>query len=172
MNGQWQLHTTSPEQTRELGRCLGELLQAGDMILLQGDLGVGKTHFAQGIGVGLDIGEPLTSPTFTLVAEYDGRLPLTHMDLYRLYADESDENEVLSERTLTQIAFDDYLDGERVVLIEWPTGVRSYLDDYLFVAFSYGDTEDAPNDRNIVVTAEGNGATERLREWVSAWPLS
>jgi tRNA threonylcarbamoyladenosine biosynthesis protein TsaE len=79
-----KLRTDSPDQTRAVAAALGDLLVAGDLVLLVGDLGAGKTAFVQGLARGLGIEEPVTSPTFTIVQEYGGRLPLTHVDVYRL----------------------------------------------------------------------------------------
>jgi tRNA threonylcarbamoyladenosine biosynthesis protein TsaE len=79
-----KLRTDSPDQTRAVAAALGGLFVAGDLVLLVGDLGAGKTAFAQGIALGLGVEEPVTSPTFTIVQEYTGRLPLTHVDVYRL----------------------------------------------------------------------------------------
>nr|WP_054967951.1 tRNA (adenosine(37)-N6)-threonylcarbamoyltransferase complex ATPase subunit type 1 TsaE [Alicyclobacillus ferrooxydans] len=76
--------TRSAAETQRLGRQLGALMKAGDVIFLTGDLGAGKTTFAKGVALGLGIREDVTSPTFTLVTEYEGRVPLAHMDLYRL----------------------------------------------------------------------------------------
>jgi tRNA threonylcarbamoyladenosine biosynthesis protein TsaE len=102
--------TSSPEQTWEIGRLLGILLKAGDTVYLYGDLGAGKTNFAYGIARGLDVQEQyITSPTFTFVNEYQGRLPLYHLDLYRLKGPEELEN----------IGFDDYIESDGVTVIEW-----------------------------------------------------
>jgi len=79
-----KLRTESSDQTRAVAAALGELLVAGDLVLLVGDLGAGKTAFVQGLARGLEVEEPVTSPTFTIVQEYAGRLPLTHVDVYRL----------------------------------------------------------------------------------------
>jgi tRNA threonylcarbamoyladenosine biosynthesis protein TsaE len=103
----------SVEQTRRLGHRLGQLLQPGDVICLEGDLGTGKTCLAQGIGVGLGIQQPITSPSFTLVLEYragPGRAPLYHIDLFRL-----------DEAVAEALAFglEEYLYGDGVCLIEW-----------------------------------------------------
>lgn len=103
----------SVEQTRRLGQRLGPLLQAGDVICLEGDLGTGKTCLAQGVGQGLGIQKPITSPSFTLISEYpagSGGLILYHIDLYRL-------DEAVFEALA--LGLDDYLHGDGVCLIEW-----------------------------------------------------
>jgi len=112
----------SPEETSEIGRQLAAQLRAGDVLALAGDLGAGKTQFVKGMAMALGVEIEVTSPTFTLIHEYPGRLPLFHIDLYRLES----EDEVL------KIGIDDYLDGEGVTVIEWadkfetlmPRGVR------------------------------------------------
>jgi tRNA threonylcarbamoyladenosine biosynthesis protein TsaE len=102
--------TASPEQTWEVGRLLGKLLDAGDTVCLYGDLGAGKTNFAYGIAKGLDVREQyITSPTFTFVNEYQGRVPLYHLDLYRLKGPDELEN----------IGFDEYVGSDGVAVIEW-----------------------------------------------------
>lgn len=97
------------EDTIELGVKLGNLLRPGDIICLTGDLGAGKTHFSKGIAKGLNINENVTSPTFTIVNEYEGRLKLFHFDVYRV----SDPDEILA------IGFDDYIFSDAVSIIEW-----------------------------------------------------
>lgn len=108
----WSVVCDGEAQTLELGRCLGQLLQQSSLVLLQGDLGAGKTVFARGIarGLGVDPQIPITSPTFTLMNHYHGRLDLYHFDLYRL----SDPDELI------ELGFDDYAYGSGVTLIEWP----------------------------------------------------
>lgn len=102
--------TASPEQTWEIGRLLGKLLDAGDTVCLYGDLGAGKTNFAYGIARGLDVQEQyITSPTFTFVNEYQGRVPLYHLDLYRLKGPDELEN----------IGFDECVGSDGVAVIEW-----------------------------------------------------
>ena len=95
--------------TYELGVSLGRLARPGDILCLTGDLGTGKTAFAKGFAAGLDIQEEIVSPTFTIVHEYSGRLPLYHFDVYRLDGAEA----------LWDIGFDEYLDRGGVCLIEW-----------------------------------------------------
>ena len=113
----------SPQDTFLLGQSLAAELRPGDVLALEGDLGAGKTQFTKGLAAGLGVETDVTSPTFTLVHEYPGgRLPLFHIDLYRL----EEEREVLG------IGLDDYLDGDGVTVIEWadkfaalmPRGVR------------------------------------------------
>lgn len=113
----------SPQDTFLLGQRLAAELHPGDVLALEGDLGAGKTQFTKGLAAGLGVETVVTSPTFTLVHEYPGgRLPLFHIDLYRL----EEEEEVLG------IGLDDYLDGDGVTVIEWadkfaalmPRGVR------------------------------------------------
>jgi len=100
----------SPQETFEFGRQFAAGLRRGDVLALAGDLGAGKTQFAKGLAVGLGVETDVTSPTFTLIHEYPGgRLPLFHIDLYRL----EDEDEVLG------IGIDEYLDGDGVTVIEW-----------------------------------------------------
>ena len=101
--------TASTAETTQLGCTLGERLQPGDTVLLIGDLGAGKTCFIQGLCSGLGVEEPVTSPTFTLINEYQGRLPVAHFDLYRLNDPES----------VLDIGFDEYIDSNQVCLIEW-----------------------------------------------------
>jgi len=108
----WSVVSDGESQTLELGWRLGRLLQQSTLVLLQGDLGAGKTVFARGIarGLGVDPQIPITSPTFTLMNHYHGRLDLYHFDLYRL----SDPDELI------ELGFDDYAYGSGVALIEWP----------------------------------------------------
>ncbi|MFB5190850.1 tRNA (adenosine(37)-N6)-threonylcarbamoyltransferase complex ATPase subunit type 1 TsaE [Alicyclobacillus fastidiosus] len=169
----WLVTTSQPEETQRLGACLGDVLQAGDVVLLYGPLGAGKTHFAQGVARGLCVESPVTSPTFTLVAEYEGRVPLIHMDLYRLYDDAAADVPILAAESLVQIGFDDYLDGDAVLLVEWGRGVEADLDRYLSVSIDYVHP-DKPSEadattRHIAVEAVGEMAQRRLREWVDAW---
>lgn len=99
----------SVEETRKLGECLGRHLQGGEIVLLCGDLGVGKTHFAQGVGRALGVSEAMVSPTFTLAVQYDGRLPLVHYDLYR----------IAREEELDGMGFLEEEDPRAVRLVEW-----------------------------------------------------
>ena len=101
--------SSSARQTRNIGTELGKLAGAGDIILLVGPLGAGKTCLTQGIARGLGIHEYTASPSFVLVREYQGKLPLYHIDLYRL--DKIEE--------VAQLGLDDYLYGKGVCVVEW-----------------------------------------------------
>lgn len=112
------IETRSAEETYNLGVTLGKQAKKGQVITLVGDLGVGKTVFTQGMAHGLDITEPICSPTFTIVQVYDdGRLPFYHFDVYRIAdIDEMDE-----------IGYEDYFYGEGVSLIEWANLIEEIL---------------------------------------------
>jgi len=135
----------SPTQTRRIGARLGTLVGPGDVLCLVGDLGTGKTCFVQGLGQGLAIEGPITSPTFTLINEYrDGRDGLTfyHIDLYRV----SGVQEALD------FGLEEYLYGEGVCAIEWAERVESALPrERLWITLRYLDV----NKRGILIRADG-----------------
>ena len=108
-----KMHTI--EDTNSFGRKLAELLQPGDIITMEGDLGAGKTTLTKAIGAGLGVKRTINSPTFTIIKEYEGRLPLYHMDVYRL--ENSDED----------IGFEEYFSGEGVSIVEWAQFIEDYL---------------------------------------------
>jgi tRNA threonylcarbamoyladenosine biosynthesis protein TsaE len=112
-----QLTTSSVEETEVLGEKLGELARPGMLVLLTGDLGAGKTAFARGVARGLGVEGPVTSPTFTLVEEHQGKIPFYHLDVYRL----NDPEE------LVDIGYEEYTDGDGLCLIEWGDLVREWL---------------------------------------------
>ena len=114
------LETRSPEETFELGKKIGEAAKPGQVYTLNGDLGVGKTVFTQGVAAGLGITEPVSSPTFTIVQVYEeGRLPFYHFDVYRIGDIEEME----------EIGYDDYFFGEGICLIEWAELIRDILPE-------------------------------------------
>ncbi len=133
--------TNGPLQTEELGGRLGALLQPGTVIAYTGDLGAGKTAFTRGLARGLDIPERITSPTFTIVNEYEGgRLPLFHFDMYRLGS--SDE--------LFDIGWEDYLVRGGVCAVEWSENVEDVLDaDTIRVDIRRGENDE---ERRITIT--------------------
>jgi tRNA threonylcarbamoyladenosine biosynthesis protein TsaE len=110
--------TFSPEQTGQIGEELARASVPGQVFCLYGDLGVGKTVFTQGFARGLDITEPISSPTFTIIQTYEeGRMPFYHFDVYRI----GDPEE------MDEIGLDDYVYGEGVCLIEWANLIREML---------------------------------------------
>jgi tRNA threonylcarbamoyladenosine biosynthesis protein TsaE len=110
--------TNSPEETLLLGEKIADYLEPGDVICLNGDLGAGKTHLVKGISRGLGISEHLVnSPTFTLIHEYKGRIPVYHFDLYR----------VKSASELRDIGAEDYLYGNGICVVEWPQVLENDL---------------------------------------------
>ena len=112
------IETNSPEETFELGRRMGEAAYPGQIICLNGDLGVGKTVFTQGFAAGLGIEGPVNSPTFTILQLYEeGRIPLYHFDVYRI----GDVSE------MDEIGYEDCFFGEGVSLIEWPERIEEIL---------------------------------------------
>lgn len=110
-----KIKTRTERETMNVAKKLALLLAPGDVITLEGELGSGKTVFAKGIAKGLGVRGAVTSPTFTIVKEYEGELPLYHMDAYRL--EHSDED----------IGFDEYFFGQGISVIEW----AQFIDDYL-----------------------------------------
>ena len=112
-----EFKTFSQEETIEIGKALGRLLNTGDIVCINGDLGTGKTVFTNGIAKSLGIKEHITSPTFTIVNEYSGRVPFYHFDVYRI----SDSEEMF------EIGFEEYLYGEGIVVIEWADIIKDIL---------------------------------------------
>jgi tRNA threonylcarbamoyladenosine biosynthesis protein TsaE len=136
----------SSAQTRRFGARLGALLQPGDVICLEGELGTGKTCLAQGIGQGMGVVEPITSPTFTLIAEYRPPAPapvLYHIDLYRL-------NDPVADALA--LGLDDYLLGDGVCLVEWADRIEPILPaERLWIVLRHV----ALSKRGIVIRAAG-----------------
>ena len=113
------LESTSVEQTREIGRRLGTVLEPGSVIALSGPLGAGKTALTKGIADGLGVASTVTSPSFTIVVEHEGRIPLRHIDLYRTGSDEE----------LELFGFDELTSKDCVTVIEWGEKAASFLDE-------------------------------------------
>lgn len=142
----------SETQTRRLGMRLAPLLQAGDVVALIGDLGSGKTRWIQGVCQGLDVADPVISPTFTLVNEYRGRLPVYHIDLYRL----ADAAESLS------FGLEEYLYGNGITLVEWADKALDYFPkSYLAIELYY--LEDTK--RRVVMRPYGDRFSHVLNEF-------
>ncbi len=139
----------TPEDTHALGRALAGVLRAGDLVVLVGPLGAGKTALTQGIGAGLGVGEPVTSPTFVIARVHrDGRVPLVHVDAYRLggVADVDDLDLDASA-------------AESVTVVEWGQGLVEHLtDEHLEVRLERGDDD----VRTALLVPHGAGWVERI----------
>jgi tRNA threonylcarbamoyladenosine biosynthesis protein TsaE len=134
--------TRSADETRALAAAFASQLAAGDVVLLAGDLGAGKTTFAQGVARGLGVTEPVTSPTFTIVQEYRGRVPVAHVDVYRL--------DRLQE--LHDLGIEEHYD-DRVTLVEWGEAVARVLPaEHAVVRLEQGVGDD---DRVVVIETRG-----------------
>ncbi len=133
--------TTSPEETYQLGQQFAQNLCPGAVVALVGDLGCGKTAFVKGVVSYFGDGEDVVSPTFTLVNEYAGELPVYHFDVYRL------ENPSLEECDW----MDDYLFGDGICLIEWADNIRAVLPEATIRITFAKDPEQGDNYREITV---------------------
>ncbi|HEX2738529.1 MAG TPA: tRNA (adenosine(37)-N6)-threonylcarbamoyltransferase complex ATPase subunit type 1 TsaE [Acidimicrobiia bacterium] len=126
--------TESASETLELAARAGALLQAGDLVVLEGDLGAGKTVFAKGVARALGVTETVVSPTFTIVREYRGRVPLVHVDVYRL-----DTMQEVEDLGIEEIIGDD-----RVTLVEWGDVIASALPaERLVIRLELGERDDS-----------------------------
>ncbi len=116
------IYLDNDKETREIGFKLGKLLKPGSIVCLIGDLGAGKTTMTQSLAEALEVDDYITSPTFTIVNEYEGKMPLYHFDVYRIGCSEE----------MYDIGFDEYINGEGVCIIEWANIIEDILpDDYL-----------------------------------------
>lgn len=137
------------EDTIALGKHIGKKMRAGDVLLLEGDLGAGKTTFTQGLAVGLDVKETVNSPTFVIISEYlSGNLPLYHMDLYR----------VEDETQLYDLGVEEYFFGRGVCVVEWPEIAESFLPD------SYARLQLSRSENGRMVTLTIQGDCEHIKE--------
>ncbi len=147
--------TFSVEETRILASLLSKVFQAGDVVVLSGDLGAGKTAFTQGLGLGLGVEHPVTSPTFTLANKYEGELILNHLDVYRLEHFQEVEELGLSE----------LIDSNSLTVIEWGNVISSVLTEgYLEISLSLGESLD---ERTIEFRLIGQQWVGRESELVS-----
>lgn len=137
---------SSVEDTINLGCKLGSMTKPGDIICLNGDLGTGKTHFAKGIARGLDIDEPITSPTFTIVNEYEGRIKLNHFDVYRV----NDPDEIEA------IGFDEYIFSDSVSIIEWSDYINELIPEEHIEIVIKKLPEKGTDFRKIIIKYYGN----------------
>ena len=144
------MKTHSPQETRALGSSLARQLRPGDVLLLWGDLGAGKSEMTRGIAEGLGVSGPVTSPSFTILNVYDdGRIPLYHFDWYRLN----------SVDELYEMGMDEYLGGDGVAVVEWPSQCPEAIPEtHLAVRL----TPVGENEREITLTPMGDFRTINL----------
>lgn len=143
--------TNGPSETIELGEKFGKFLIKGNVVGLIGNLSAGKTHFIKGIAKALNIKDEITSPTFTIVNEYDGDIKLNHFDFYRI----KDESE------LYNIGFDEYIFSDKISVIEWANLIPASLPkDYIEVKLNILEDE----KREILINAVGNIDISLLKE--------
>jgi tRNA threonylcarbamoyladenosine biosynthesis protein TsaE len=149
VNGSERAVTRSTDETLELARAVGDLLRPGDVVSLVGDLGAGKTVFARGVARALGVTELVVSPSFTIVREYEGRVPLVHVDVYRIDA----------VQELHDLGFEEVVRDDAVTLVEWGDKVDGLLPgDRLDVRLKPGAADD-----ERVVEIEGHGHSWRAR---------
>lgn len=122
---EYEFISNQPEETHDFSRRLGEMLQPGDVLALEGDLGAGKTTFTKGLALGLEIKKTVNSPTFTIIKEYRGRVPLYHMDVYRV------------EDSFEDLGFDEYFEGDGVTVVEWAHLIEEQLPKELLTIYLY-----------------------------------
>ncbi|PLS34493.1 tRNA (adenosine(37)-N6)-threonylcarbamoyltransferase complex ATPase subunit type 1 TsaE [Carnobacterium maltaromaticum] len=148
-----KLNANNEQETRAIAAKLAEYLTAGDVILLEGNLGAGKTTFTKGLAEGLGIKRVIKSPTYTIIREYtEGRLPLYHMDVYRL-----------EETGGTELGLEEYFQGDGVSIVEWATFIPEDLPkDYLKINL----IPTGPNleQRELIFTATGAHYSQMLVE--------
>lgn len=139
-----KLNSHSPEQTQLLGSYLGQLAEKADVFLLVGELGTGKTCLVQGIASGLGVKEHAFSPSFVLLKEYHGQLPLYHIDFYRL--DDTEE--------IANLGFDEYLYGDGVCVVEWAEKALQIIpEDNLLITIHYVPA--SQTERSICLKPQG-----------------
>jgi tRNA threonylcarbamoyladenosine biosynthesis protein TsaE len=152
-----EIVSTTPKDTETFARLLGELAQPGDVLILTGDLGAGKTTLTKGIALGLGIEQLIKSPTYTIIREYQsGRLPLYHMDVYRVGQGAED------------LGLEEYFEGDGLSVVEWGDLLQEAVPDtYLNVTVAKEDQ--FTEKRRIQLKAVGTVAQKRLAEIEAAW---
>lgn len=158
MRGELELVTPTTADTREVAQVVARALRAGDVVALTGELGAGKTAFVQAAAGALGVTERVTSPTFLLRRDYEGRVPVVHLDVYRLQ----------SLQEVVELGYDDVLDGTRVAFVEWGDAMRPLLPaDHLEVELTVAEPGPAAalsesEPRRILVRPHGDDWVRRL----------
>ena len=149
---QYTIQTKDSEETTQFAEKLAALLSPGDVIALEGDLGAGKTTFTKGLAKGLEIKKTVNSPTFTIIKEYHGRLPLYHMDVYRV------------ENGFEDLGFDEYFEGDGVTVVEWAHLIEEQLPTERLTVYLYHEDND---HRKIVLDPRGKRYEQLCKEIIS-----
>jgi tRNA threonylcarbamoyladenosine biosynthesis protein TsaE len=146
----YKVYLKDEEETKSFGYKLGEIVKKGSIICLLGDLGAGKTTFTQSLAKGLGVCDYVTSPTFTIVNEYDGRIPLYHFDVYR----------IVSSEEMYDIGYDEYINSDGVCIIEWANLIEDIVpEERLTIELKY--VEDG---REMILTPKGEEYTRIVEE--------
>jgi tRNA threonylcarbamoyladenosine biosynthesis protein TsaE len=145
----YEFISKNPNVTFEFSNRLAKHLRPGDVIALEGDLGAGKTTFTKGLAHGLEIKRNVNSPTFTIIKEYQGRLPLYHMDVYRV------------EDSFEDLGFDEYFEGDGVTVVEWAHLIEGQLPSELLTINIYLDEN---GSRRFVLEPKGQRYEELCKE--------
>lgn len=146
------LKSKSEQETHAIGYRIGTLLKSGDIICLTGDLGAGKTVLTKGIARGLGVKEDVTSPTFTLIHEYMGRIPLYHFDVYRIGSIEEMED----------LGYEEYFYGSGACVIEWASQIRELIPkDHLWIEIR----TKGENEREIRLSGTADRFLQAMKEW-------
>jgi tRNA threonylcarbamoyladenosine biosynthesis protein TsaE len=145
----YEFISKSPEETQAFSQRLAGLLMAGDVIALEGDLGAGKTIFTKGLAQGLGIKRTVNSPTFTIIKEYRGRMPLYHMDVYRV------------EDSFEDLGFEEYFEGDGVTVVEWAHLIDAQLPEQLLTLHLYHGEE---GTRKITAEPKGQRYEQLCKE--------
>jgi len=146
---QFELNTMNSNETDQFAAKLAGFLRPGDVISLEGDLGAGKTTFTKGLARGLGIKKIVNSPTFTIIKEYHGRMPLYHMDVYRV-ADSGED-----------LGFDEYFDGDGVTVVEWAHLIETQLPVNRLTIYLY---QEGHENRKIVFEPQGERYEQLCKE--------
>lgn len=149
---QFERITMDSEETSQFAARLAGFLQPGDVIALEGDLGAGKTTFTKGLAKGLEIKKTVNSPTFTIIKEYKGKLPLYHMDVYRV-ADAYED-----------LGFDEYFEGDGVTVVEWAHLIEEQLPQERLTIYLYREEGD---QRRMVFVPQGKRYEQLCKETFS-----
>jgi tRNA threonylcarbamoyladenosine biosynthesis protein TsaE len=144
--------SNQPEDTMNFSKRLAGLLKPGDVLALEGDLGAGKTTFTKGLAIGLEIKRNVNSPTFTIIKEYQGKMPLYHMDVYRV------------KDSFEDLGFEEYFEGDGVTVVEWAHLIEEQLpDELLKISLKLSEN----GSRKITLEPKGKRYEELCKEFLS-----